>query len=107
MSVPGTLVVRRTIPATREEIFDAWITADRLKTWMCPPGVTSATATIDARVGGRYSIVMHGERDYDHEGEYLVIDRPSKLSFTWISAGTAGLGRPPIASRFRSTRPVH
>jgi uncharacterized protein YndB with AHSA1/START domain len=88
MSVPGTLVVRRTIPASREEIFDAWLTADSLKQWMCPTGVQSATATIDARVGGRYRIVMHGDRDYDHAGEYLVIDRPSKLSFTWISEGT-------------------
>jgi len=88
MSRAETLVVRRRIPATREEIFDAWITADSLKRWMCPQGVRSATATIDARVGGRYRIVMHGDGDYEHEGEYLVIDRPSKLSFTWISAGT-------------------
>jgi uncharacterized protein YndB with AHSA1/START domain len=88
MSASGTLVVRRTIPASREEIFDAWITADSLKEWMCPQGIKSATATIDARVGGRYRIVMHGDADYDHEGEYLVVERPSKLSFTWISAGT-------------------
>jgi uncharacterized protein YndB with AHSA1/START domain len=88
MSAPGTLVVRRTIPASREEIFDAWITADSLKQWMCPPAIRSASATIDARVGGRYRLVMHGDRDYYHEGEYLVVDRPSKLSFIWISAGT-------------------
>ena len=31
---------------------------------------------------------MHGDRDFDHHGEYLVVDPPAKLSFTWISEGS-------------------
>lgn len=27
-------------------------------------------------------------REYDHTGEYLVVEPPSKLSFTWISKST-------------------
>ena len=46
------------------------------------------TAELDPRVGGRYKIVMHGDRDFDHHGEYLVVDPPAKLSFTWISEGS-------------------
>jgi uncharacterized protein YndB with AHSA1/START domain len=85
---PGALVVRRIIHASREEIFDMWTRAENLRRWMRPPRASGASAESDPRVGGRYRIVMHGDRDYDHHGEYLVVDRPSKLSFTWISEGS-------------------
>jgi uncharacterized protein YndB with AHSA1/START domain len=85
---PGALVVRRIIRASREEIFDMWTRAEKLRRWMRPPRASGASAESDPRVGGRYHIVMHGARDYDHHGEYLVVDRPSKLSFTWISEGS-------------------
>jgi uncharacterized protein YndB with AHSA1/START domain len=85
---PEVLVVRRVIKASREDIFDMWTRAESLRLWMRPPRATGASAEADPRVGGGYRVVMHGDRDYDHHGEYLVIDRPSKLSFTWISEGS-------------------
>ena len=30
-----------------------------------------------------------GAQDYDHTGVYQIIEPPSKLAFTWISAGTS------------------
>jgi uncharacterized protein YndB with AHSA1/START domain len=83
-----TLVVRRLLPAPREKVFAAWLDPSSLQRWMCPMDVAHATVEVDGRVGGRFRIVMHGTRDYDHRGEYLVIDPPSTLSFTWISEGT-------------------
>ena len=62
---PDALVVRRVIRASREEIFDMWTEADNLRLWMRPPRALGASAESDARVGGRYRIVMHGDRDYD------------------------------------------
>ena len=83
------VIVRRVIDAPREEIFAAWLDPDSLAQWMKPGDVSHASAEIDPRVGGKFRIVMqHGRGDADHWGEYLAIDPPSLLSFTWISANT-------------------
>ena len=52
--------------------------------------VTHATVTVDPRVGGGFRIVMEGRPDggVEHHGEYLAIEPPSLLSFTWISRDT-------------------
>jgi uncharacterized protein YndB with AHSA1/START domain len=82
------LVVRRTMPVPREEVFAAWLDPASLQQWM-RPGDVAATAEVDPRVGGKFRIVMsHGNRDDEHWGEYLAIESPSRLSFTWISAHT-------------------
>ncbi|MFN8581167.1 MAG: SRPBCC domain-containing protein [Gemmatimonadaceae bacterium] len=83
------IVVRRTIPAARERVFDAWLDPARLATFMRPGDVTHVTANVDARVGGTFRIVMeHGRGDAEHTGEYLTIDRPRLLAFTWKSGST-------------------
>ena len=83
------LVVRKLIPASREEVFADWSDPQSIRHWMCPGDVILAEAQLDFRVGGRFRILMKGEReDYDHTGTYQVIEPPSKLSFTWISKGT-------------------
>lgn len=52
------------------------------------PG-TEREAEVDFRIGGSFLVRMHGpNRDYDHTGEYKLIDPPSKLVFTWISDAT-------------------
>jgi uncharacterized protein YndB with AHSA1/START domain len=87
-----TLVVRRVLPVARERVFAAWLDPVSLAQWMRPGETTETFVEVDARVGGRFRVVMrHGRRgneDYEHRGEYLVIRPPSLLSFTWISAAT-------------------
>lgn len=85
---PATVVVRRTIAASAEDLFDAWLDPEALAIWMRPGGIRKTAAKVDARVGGRYEIVMQGDATFPHTGEYLVIDRPKRLVFTWISNGT-------------------
>jgi len=84
------LVVRRLMPVPRARVFAAWLDSDSLARWMCPMGVTRATVTVDPRVGGGFRIVMEGPTHgtVEHTGEYLAIERPSLLSFTWISKHT-------------------
>jgi uncharacterized protein YndB with AHSA1/START domain len=84
------LVVRRLLPAPREDVFAAWLDPVSLAQWMCPGDVERATAEVDPKVGGKFRIVMWRARSEgaEHWGEYLAIQPPSLLSFTWLSAYT-------------------
>jgi uncharacterized protein YndB with AHSA1/START domain len=87
-----TVVVRRVIPFPRERVFDAWLDPEKLARFMHPSGTWHATVETDPRVGGRFRIVMFhsagASQGVVHTGEYLLIDRPSRLSFSWISVNT-------------------
>ena len=86
---PARLVVRRGMPATREEVFTAWTDPASIRDWMGPGDTLTAEAELDLRVGGAYRIVMKSQnRAYEHTGAYRVVEPPSKLVFTWISKGT-------------------
>lgn len=88
---PGeVLVVRRVLPVERERVFAAWLDPVSLATWMRPGGATGAIVEVDPRVGGRFRILMEQAEGcgHEHQGEYLAIEPPSLLSFTWISAAT-------------------
>ncbi|HLW58535.1 MAG TPA: SRPBCC domain-containing protein [bacterium] len=82
------LVIRKVIQASCEEVFAAWIDPKSIGEWMCPGEIVTAEAQLDPRGGGTYRIVMKGTRAIDHTGEYLVVEPPSKLAFTWISKTT-------------------
>jgi uncharacterized protein YndB with AHSA1/START domain len=85
----AAVVVRRTIAASAEDLFDAWLDPEALAAWMRPGTIRSAVANIEPRVGGRYQIVMQGESGpIPHTGVYRVIDRPKRLVFTWQSPHT-------------------
>lgn len=81
--------VKRELPAAPEAVFDAWTDVESLRRWMCPGGTRVSAAELDPRVGGRFRIVMSDEAsDYEHLGEYLEIERPRRLVFTWRSPAT-------------------
>ncbi len=83
------IVIRKRIPATREELFDAWIDPEGMAEWMCPGNIVSAAVQLDFRVGGSLVIVMHGPTDtFEHRGEFTIIERPSQLAFTWMAKAT-------------------
>src|SRR4030095_3432729 len=84
-TAPTAVVVRRTIAASAEDLVDDWLDPAALAVWMRPGGINKTTASVDARVGGRYEIIMQGDATYPHTGEDRVIDRPKRLVFTSIS----------------------
>jgi uncharacterized protein YndB with AHSA1/START domain len=84
-----SLVIRRRIAATPEELFDAWMDADGMREWMCPGSIRSVEVRMESRVGGELVVIMRdADKTYEHKGQFTILDRPSKLAFTWIAAAT-------------------
>jgi len=87
MTLEMALTVSRKIDAPAERLFDAWLTPETMRRFMAPgEGNSVLKATSDAKVGGRFEVLMKNEMgEIPHHGEYLAIDRPRRLSFTWNS----------------------
>ena len=83
--------VRRVLRATPQDVFEAWTDARLLQQWLCPgPGVVGEV-TCDPVVGGAYRLVMvFDDGAYEVTGEYLEVDPPHRLIFTWLTDRTAG-----------------
>ena len=80
-----SIVVERIISAPPAAVFAAWSDPESLRVWMRPGEIESAEVEVDFRVGGRFRILMRGEREYVQHGEYLEIDPPRRLVLSWIS----------------------
>ena len=85
-----TVTIRREIAAPAEAIFDAWLDAESLGTWLKPGGIRETRAETDPREGGTFRIVMVDDESTAllHTGTYRVIDRPRRLVFSWSSPAT-------------------
>jgi uncharacterized protein YndB with AHSA1/START domain len=84
-----SLTVRREIAATADVLFDAWLDARSLGSWLRPAGSRETRAETDPQPGGAFRIVMvTDETTIAHSGTYLEIDRPHRLVFTWSSPAT-------------------
>lgn len=82
-----TLKLEKTVNAPIEKVFDAWLDPAMLTRFILPqPGMPNPEVENDPREGGSFSIVMrHGDEVLPHSGNYLVIDRPRCLKFSWES----------------------
>jgi uncharacterized protein YndB with AHSA1/START domain len=79
--------IERVLPAPIQDVFDAWTDPTTMAEWMSPVG--HAEAEVDLRLMGRFTVSMIGETTrIQHTGEYLVVNPPHELSFTWQSAYT-------------------
>jgi uncharacterized protein YndB with AHSA1/START domain len=87
-----TIVLSRLLPASREQVWEAWTTADGLRRWFSPGGSTASRAEVDLRVGGRWSVTFRngdGE-EHDNGGRYLEISPQDRLVFSWILESAPG-----------------
>src|SRR4051794_23532665 len=80
-----TVRASRRIRATPEQIYDAWLDPDRVKTWMSAVGADErVTVSLDPTIGGAFSFVVRRDgSNLVHGGESLTLERPRRLSFTW------------------------
>lgn len=81
----AVLVMNRSFDATAEAVFDAWTQLEEWQAWIGPRGVKCEVTALDARVGGRFRLVMNTPdgRKMLIAGEFREVDRPRKLVLTW------------------------
>jgi uncharacterized protein YndB with AHSA1/START domain len=79
--------LERLLPAPVADVFAAWTEPARMARWLSPRGRAEVDA--DVVVGGRLRVVMvDGDVRIEHDGEFLEVQPPTRLSFTWRSRFT-------------------
>ena len=78
------LTMTRDFDVAVEKVFDAWLNPEMMRKWFFTLEGTNKVAQNTAQVGGTWEIIDHrGGKDYRALGEYLEIDSPKKLVFTF------------------------
>jgi uncharacterized protein YndB with AHSA1/START domain len=87
MNTQSSVIVQVThrFSASPERVFDAWLDPRKAGKWLfATPSGQMMRAEIDPRVGGSFTFVDRRDgEDVEHTGEYLEIDRPRRLVFTF------------------------
>jgi uncharacterized protein YndB with AHSA1/START domain len=79
------LIVRRTIRASAQRVFQAWTRPEELRKWWGPKLTKCMDAEVDLRVGGTYRIANQfpDGRVVWISGEFERIEAPHQLVYTW------------------------
>ncbi len=85
----ATVAFRRFIDAPPGLVFDAWTQPEHLRRWWGPRAFALVVCEIELRVGGSYRLVQRAPDGQDHafHGRYVEIDRPRRLSRTFVYDG--------------------
>jgi uncharacterized protein YndB with AHSA1/START domain len=89
-----SLTLVRRIAARPSIVFDALTTPEGVACWWGPDPGPVLVAEIDLRVGGRYRVRFRMLDGTEHEsrGEYLEVEKPSRLAMTWRWMGDEAPG---------------
>ena len=85
-SEDGDLVFERTFDAPRELVWEAFTDPAKVPLWWGPHGTTTTVVEMDVRPGGawRYVSSAPDREDVAFFGEYLEIDPPARLTWTFM-----------------------
>jgi uncharacterized protein YndB with AHSA1/START domain len=82
------ITVTRAIPAPAENVFDVWIDPKSPG----GPWFGAERVILNPVVDGLfYSAVKHEGRTWPHYGRFVLIERPHRLEYTWVSEATKGV----------------
>jgi uncharacterized protein YndB with AHSA1/START domain len=87
------LRLERTFNAPAKAVFAAWTSPELLRRWWpSGPNWETPVAEVDVRVGGGLRLVMRSPdgEEFGGRGEYVEIDPPKRLVFTWTWDGHEG-----------------
>jgi uncharacterized protein YndB with AHSA1/START domain len=100
-----SLTLVRKIAARPSIVFDALITPDGIAAWWGPDDGPVLLAETDVRVGGRFRVRFRMRDGSEHEssGEYLEIDRPTRLAMSWRWQGGEDPGESRLSFDLRAT----
>lgn len=84
-------VLVRRIAARPAVVFDSLVTADAMASWWGPTDEPALSATAEPRVNGSFRVRFRSADGREHEcaGEFLEIDRPTRvvMSWRWVAGG--------------------
>jgi uncharacterized protein YndB with AHSA1/START domain len=85
-----SISLSRTVAAPAEKIFDRWLIPTFVGSWMFGSHIGNEKVVDlqnEVRPGGSYTFhIKRNGKEFLHDGEYLKIDRPKRLSFSWREA---------------------
>lgn len=82
----SVLVIRRTLAAKPQRVYDALTQPEQLKQWWGPEGFTTPLAEMDVKTGGTYRTQMVSPEGNSHflTGKYLEVQPPERVRYTWV-----------------------
>jgi len=87
----ATVQVIQRFTAAPERVYAAWLDPTLIGRWMFGPQLVEQEVvriSVDPRVGGAFSFVVRRQgQEIDHVGEYLELEPPRRLVFTWGIVG--------------------
>ncbi len=103
-TAPITLRLRRTVPAPRERVFQAWTRPEKAGRWLCRVTQQHCTRILewDVRPGGHYRLEVSQDDGNLHflRGTYQEVNAPKKLAFTWSWEEDPGFGETLVTVEF-------
>ncbi len=90
LATKPSLTLKRQLKAKPDKVYAAWTDPEKILKWFGPDKIAVLSAEADARLGGRFRIVMLGADGEEHDvsGTYLEVVPNEKLVFTWAWRST-------------------
>jgi uncharacterized protein YndB with AHSA1/START domain len=85
LATKPSLTIKRRINAPPAKVYQAWTDPQKMMRWYAPAAGETLEAETDARVGGRFRVLMRTSDGAEHDvsGVYREVVPDAKLVFTW------------------------